>query len=399
MADTKIVQYADVDYEALERDFDRVKAKVFLGKSAAFLGPLMCGLNFHWSMDQETACTNGLTLQWNPKFYWQIPLMTRVTILVHELWHVALLDMIRRGDRDPEMWNIAADIRINNMLVQDGYTFEGFRPYIDRSMDGMSAEEIYEKRYGNLKGRTRDEIIKEFEHLPEWKDFTFDMPLPEKDLIEPEVDPSTIINTVIGAYHSANMSGGAGSVPGEIELLLKRFLSPKLPWEQLLHAFFNELANHDYRWNKPNRRYADIYLPSLQEEEEGGLDHIMYFLDVSGSISDMDVTRFNSEVKYIKDTLNPEKLSLIQFDTKIQDVQIFEKEDPFEELLVKGRGGTSLVPVRDYIIKHRPTAVVIFTDLCCAPMEKLPIPVPLIWVCINNTGATVNEGQLVHIRE
>lgn len=398
----KHVYYADIDYEALDRDFDRVKAKVFLGKNAAFMGPLMCGLNFHWSMDVETAGTNGLSLQWNPKFYWSIPFHTRVTILVHELWHVALLHMLRRGDRDPEMWNISCDVCINNMLVQDGYTWEGFRPYIDRNMDNMPAEEIYEKRYGNVKVLTREKIISEFKDLPEWRDFTFDMPLPEADLIEPgkdDEDPSGVINTVIGAYHSANMSGGPGSVPGEIELILKRFLSPKLPWEQLLHAFFHELANHDYRWNKPNRRYADIYLPSLQEEEEGGLDHIMYFLDVSGSISDMEVTRFNSEVKYIKDTFNPEKLSLIQFDTKIQDVQVFEKEDPFEELLVKGRGGTSLDPVHAYIVKHKPTAVVVFSDLHCPVMENLPIPVPLIWICINNPDAKVTQGQLVHILE
>lgn len=396
------VWYADIDYEALDRDFDRVKAKVFLGKNAAFLGPLMCGLNFHWSMDVETACTNGLTLQWNPKFYWELPFATRCTILVHELWHVALLHMIRRGDRHPRHWNIAADICINNMLVEDGYTWEGFRPYLDPAMSGMSAEQIYEQRYGGVLEFSRDRVIAEFDHLPQWKDFTKDMPLPEDDLIEPEEgeDPAGVINTVVGAFHSANMNGGAGDIPGEIQLVLKRFLSPKLPWEQLLHAFFNEMANQDYRWTRPNRRYQDIYLPSLQDEEEGGLDHIIYFLDVSGSISDMDVTRFNSEVKYIKDTFNPEKLSLVQFDTKIQDVQIFEKDDPFEEILVVGRGGTSLDCVRNYIIEQKPTAVVVFSDLCCDVMEKLPMPVPQLWVCINNAEAKrPAEGQLVHIRE
>lgn len=397
-----VIRYADIDYQALDRDFDRVKAKVFLGNNAAFLGPLMCGLHFHWSLDVETACTNGITLQWNPKFYWSLPFATRVTILVHELWHVALLHMLRCGDRDPEAWNIAADICINNMLVQDGYTWEGFRPYIDRSMDGMPAEEIYEKRYGNLKQLTREQIIEEFKHLPEWKDFTRDMPLPERDLIKPEegMDGAPIINTVIGAYHQANMSGGPGSIPGEVQLILKRFLSPKLPWEQLLRAFFNEISQQDYRWTRPNRRYGDIYLPSLQDEEEGALDHLMYFLDVSGSISDSDVVRFNSEVKYIKDTFNPKKLSLIQFDTRITDVKEFGEDDPFEELVVIGRGGTDLAPVRDYIIKHKPTAFVVFSDLCCEVMEKLPTPIPQIWVCINNDQAKrPKEGQLVHIKE
>jgi hypothetical protein len=94
-------------------------------------------------------------------------------------------------------------------------------------------------------------------------------------------------------------------------------------------------------------------------------------------------------------------MTFAQFDTMIQKVDVFMKDDPFEEVKIVGRGGTSLVCVRDYIIKENPTAVVIFSDLDCTPMEPLPqgLDIPIIWVALNNKDAKVPCGQLVHLHE
>lgn len=143
-----------------------------------------------------------------------------------------------------------------------------------------------------------------------------------------------------------------------------------------------------------------IYLPSLQEEYDG-LAHIAYFLDVSGSVQDGDILRFHSEFKYVKEHFQPEKMTMIQFDTRITKEDVFLKEDPFEETHIIGRGGTDLHCVREWIIEHQPTAVVVFSDLECAPMAPLPagMNIPIIWIALNNTGAKVNMGTLVHLRE
>ena len=89
-----------------------------------------------------------------------------------------------------------------------------------------------------------------------------------------------------------------------------------------------------------------MYLPSLIDDD-GGLDHLIYYLDVSGSISDGDIIRFHSEFKYVKEHFEPEKMTMVQFDTRITQEKVFHKEDPFVETHVVGRGGTSLVPVRE----------------------------------------------------
>ena len=396
----------DLNYRLLDRELDRVKSKVFLGKNAAFLGPLMCSMNFTWTSEIATACTNGIALRWNPHWFLDLKPKVRGTVLIHELWHPGLLHMLRRGTRDPLIWNYAGDIVINNMLDKEGYSFEGLTPWLDHQYDGMMTEEVYDALMLRAE-QELEELMAQFDPKMWGRTDPETGQSDAGDIEEAGEDPAdqksiqqTIINAVVSAAHSAALSGGAGDMPGEVQTTLKRFLSPKLPWERILHQFFNELANLDYTWSRPNRRYDDIYLPSLQDDRQG-LDHILYFQDVSGSISDGDSIRFNSEFKYVKDTFQPEKMTYCQFDTVIQKEDVFLKEDPFEEILIVGRGGTSLVCVRDKILELEPTAVVIFSDLQCSQMEALPqgLNIPIIWVALNNKGAKVPHGQIVHLNE
>ncbi len=378
----------ELDYQVLDKLLDKTKSAVFLSENAAFFGSLMCSLNFIWSEDIETACTNGLTIQWNPHWFLKLDPEVRKTVLMHELWHVAKLDMIRCGVRAPRIWNYACDIVINNGLEDERYSFKGTTPWLDQKYRGWASEDVYDELINQIQSEDTPGI---------WGSED------EGDLVQPdpnqEATEHTIVSNVVAAATAATMSGGKlpGDGPGSVETILKRFLQPKLPWEQLLFNFFNDLYEQDYTWARPNRRYHDMYLPSLQSD--GGLEHLIYYLDVSGSVSDAEVTRFNSEVKYIKDTFNPLKLTLVLFDTVIQREYVFNQEDPFEEVVVVGRGGTSLVCVREHMLEHNPTAAIVFSDMYCTPMEPIPQVIPVIWVCINNGGAQVPFGKLIHIRE
>jgi predicted metal-dependent peptidase len=39
-------------------------------------------------------------------------------LLLHEVLHAALLHVLRRGQREPMLWNVAADIVVNGMIAQ-----------------------------------------------------------------------------------------------------------------------------------------------------------------------------------------------------------------------------------------------------------------------------------------
>lgn len=312
------------------------------------------------------------------------------------------MHMFRRGDRHQKVWNYACDTILDNMMDLDGYLIDsslfppelfppGSETFKNHAKYGtLSAEEIY------------DDMMKDPPPPPMGGGGAGGGSGSNKgigqDLIEGEAIQHQVINVVVAAAHSAKL---AGNLPGNVETILNKFLAPKIDWKTALYRFFNDLGGSDYSWSRPNRRYQNVYLPSIQEQYEG-LEHVIYYEDVSGSITDEDALRFNSEFKHVHDYFQPEKMTMVQFDTRIQKEDVFLKDDPFEEVKIVGRGGTSLICVRDHIIKHQPTAVVVFSDLHCHPMEPLPSHlrnIPIIWIALNNRSAVVPHGTIVHLKE
>lgn len=365
--------------EELTRGLDRVQGQVFIGKAAAFLGSLMGGSEVIWTKDIPTACTNGINIWWNPDFFKASSLNLNKAVLVHELWHIARLHCIRQGSRDGDMWNIACDYVQNADMIEDGFVFEGFKPLYDKQYKGMAEEDVYDLLQQNPPPPMP----------PGLKDIQMSPPSDEERQV--------ILNKVITAVQAANMAGDAGSVPGNVQETINKFLTPIVPWQKLLQDFFQDLQETKYTWARPNRRYTDIYLPS-REEDEGRLQHLIYYCDVSGSISSADALRFNSELKYVFDTFKPKRVTAVQFDTRIQKIDEWNEDDVFDEVKIVGRGGTSLECVRQHIEENKPTAAVIFSDLYCSQMGPVPKDIPVIWVVVNNAGAEVPFGKKIHIR-
>lgn len=387
------VDESTLDIAKISRDLDKTKSKVFLGEDAAFFGSLMCSLTFRWSESLKTAATNGIDVWWNPNFFNSLTEEARVTVLKHELWHVARMHMIRQGSRDGKIFNYACDIRINNDLTKadkTGLAFKGIEncwrdPAYDK-FEIMAEEDIYDLL---MKGAIPPPPAGSFGGDDSGEGEGDMLPLDQ-------AQQQQVVNTVVQAVQQAKLSGKAGAIPGGVEQLLSKFLDPVVPWEQVLMQFFTDLLHEDFTWRRPNRRYQDMYLPS-RFTDDGRLEHLIYFLDVSGSISDKDILRFNSEVKFIQESLNPQKLSLVQFDTSIRKVDEFEADQPFEEIKVVGRGGTSFEDVRAYIEKHKPTAAVIFSDMECDPMEPLTVEIPIIWAVLGRSRFSVPFGKVINI--
>lgn len=345
----------------LDTLLSKTKGRLFFQKKAGFLGPLMARVTFKWSSEIPTAAISKDTLYWNPKFFSELDEKSRVTVLAHELWHNGFLHGERLGDRCPDIWNIAADHVINLQLQADGYYMDGFPYVMDKKYTGRSTDEIY------------DDLIKSGKPMPVSAMAGDIMPRSAEDL------PSAMAN-VISASTAARMSGHPGDIPGETTLEIDKFLNPKLPWEVLLQNWWNALSNPERTYARPNRRYDDPLIPG--RSKKSGLEHLIYYLDISSSISDEQILRFNSEVKSVKEDCDPELLTLVTFDTQIHDEYEFEKDDPFEKIVVTGRGGTSLHDVFRHAQEREPTAIVIFSDLCVDIPDDPGIPI--LWVCIDN---------------
>lgn len=370
-----------LDEYHLQRELDRTKSAVFMGKTAAFLGSLMCSLKFQWDENVPTACTNGKYIKWNPTWFLSLPADTRKTVLIHELWHVARLHMFRRGTRDPETWNHACDIIINNNLENEGYSFIDVEwACKDQSVGDMVEEDIY------------DYLIKNNITPPP-------SPFGSLNDLEGSDDPADqqeVLHNIGQAIQQAKNAGQHTTIPNSVHEIMGKFLAPIIDWHIKLQRFFNALSSSATTWARPNRRYTDMYMPS-RGMDESRLADIAYYFDVSGSVSNDQVRVFNSEVKYIKDTFNPEKLTLIQFDTGIRKIDVIRDIDDFNLIEVHGRGCTDLTCVRDHIIETNPSCVIIFSDLYCNPMKPLPKDVPIIWVALDTTVTTVPFGEIINI--
>lgn len=405
---------------------DRVKADIFQGSDAAFQGPLMASLNFVWTDQIDTSATDYESIFWNPKDFDRLTHTERVASLMHELGHNYRLHGLRQGDRDQATWNIAADIIINRGLKDSGYDVDN-QWFVGqhRELKGEVEEDLYEELMNQppasppqpapgqgqpkqgqsgqdqsgqgqqSSGQPSPEPAAKGKSAQAAKGRTcscHQMPPVSKEKAQ------KALQNVVQATQQAKLSGNPGAIPGDVEQLFNKFLKPKIAWEAHIQQWLTEHLDTRLTYQRPSRRYlAHGMLIKGRVPDEGALEHLVWAFDVSGSITDDMIHRFNSEMKYVKDTYHPKKMTLLLFDTKIRKVVVIEEDDEYTELEIVGRGGTDLREVGEYLEKERATAALIFSDLECTPMKKMNIPI--IWVCIGNPYATVNSGKLIRIPE
>lgn len=354
-----------------ERQLEQVKASTFINQNTAFLGCLLCNLKFSWDSSIETACVSNTDFRWNPEWFDSLTKDERKFVLLHELWHIALLHGARMGSRDPERWNVACDIYINNNLISEGYEpIKGClwdAQYVDHT---VTEEYIYDQLPPNQK-------------LQVWG-----------TQIQKESSSETLqkVSMVQQAVSTAALAGN--EVGEEVIGVIRQFLKPKLPWRNLLHRYLLEKKEPAWNWSHSNRRRRDVYLPAFLPQEES-LTSILMCLDTSGSISEEEIKRFVSEVKFVQTNLNPKKLTIIQFDRVIQEIKVYTPNKPFKNIQVKGHGGTSYKEVREYIVQHKPTLSIIFTDLFADPM--IPIKQKVLWVV--SSYKNPQFGDCIHVDE
>lgn len=85
-----------------------------------FFGLLLMHMIFAMTDTQtETACTDGIRISFNPKFLESLSDRELDFVLMHEILHVVLQHCLREGGRQPERFNIACDIVVNSIILQE----------------------------------------------------------------------------------------------------------------------------------------------------------------------------------------------------------------------------------------------------------------------------------------
>lgn len=372
----------------LTRILDTAKFDIFLHPGEGiFLGSILCCMDVNWNSKIPTAMTNGLTVEINSQWFANLPEKTRATVLMHELRHVGYLHPLRMKGKNPKKFNYAADFAINLQLDEEGYSFEGTSPLLDRQYRGMAAEEIYD-----LLPDPDPNGMPIAGQQGCWSNDPDDTDL---EPLEEDVDEEQIVQIVHSAVIAQQRSGHSSKEVDGIYDMIKKRNQPVVNWKAELQDFAQDKAKAGLNYARRNRRYNHVILPA--RGKRGRLMEMDFIFDVSGSVTDGMVEQMLAEVAYIQGVLQPKALNLVQFDTSIRKVQTFREGSSLDEIEIHGRGGTSLECVAERLRKTKPAGAVIMTDLDCPPMNHVD-GVPILWLCINNPRATVNQGKLIHIQ-
>jgi predicted metal-dependent peptidase len=352
-----------------------LKAKIEIMSRSVFVSTIALSLEHKITDEVPTAATNGKVILYNPDFIAKLAFPELVGLMAHECWHVAFNHLGRRSERDPMLWNIAGDHVINLMLLSENYALpkDGLH---DAQFTDKSTEEVYDIIYN-------DEDLQKQYALGDNHDLIEDL--------SPE-EHQDIIDTIVRAQTQSKIAGkDKGEIPSEIARMIDEILNPKLDWKELLYRFLTAKIKDEYTWNRPNRRFMpSTYLPSSYSN---GLGNITIAIDTSGSVTQEELTEFLTEIQSIKDTFKPQTLTVIDCDSEIHNVFEVEDCETVMDLQFNGGGGTSFLPVLNYVNERGTDALVYFTDLYGE--ENLDeVDYPIIWICTsdhppNQIGETV----------
>lgn len=352
-----------------------VKAKIELMTRSVFISTISLSLEHKVSDAVPTAGTDGLKVLYNPDFCGRLSAPELVGLMAHECWHIAFGHVTRGTDKNPQIWNMAGDHVINLMLLSERYVLPKDGIHEDR-FKGMSTEQVY------------DILIEE---MPEMPEALMDI-LPSEESTDDVTEQVTDI--IVRANTQSQMAGKAkGEIPSEISRLIDDLINPKLNWKEYLNRFLSVKIKDSYSWNRPNRRFMpNLYLPSTYSD---GLGDMTFAIDTSGSMTDAEIQEILTEIQSIRDTFKYSTMTILDCDYKIHNVYELESDSNILDLKFSGGGGTSFMPVLNYIEEHPTTALIYFTDLY-GETNLDPVDYPILWVC-SSSHEPQSIGETIYI--
>jgi len=359
-----------------------IKARIEMLISAPFFGNLATRLRFKDATEWcPTLATDGRYFYYNRNFVAAMSDAEIVFGIGHEVLHCVYdhFDVIRRGDRDPRLWNIANDYVINADLIDAkiGEEIKLVKICYDWKYRGMVSEEVYDDLFEQAKEEGRVMDMESFDMHLDRDDGDDDgaqgeggeanseggdkngparYTAEEKDQISQEFKNATM---------QAAKAAGAGNLPGGVKRALDHLLNPQLDWRQLIAMQIQSVIKSDYTYQTPSRKGLNegFYLPGMDRETT--ID-VAISMDVSGSIYDTMLRDFLSEVKGIMDQYTDFRIHLFCFDTEVHNPVTFTPHnmEEFLEYDIQGGGGTEFDCVFDYMKEAGivPKKHIMFTD-------------------------------------
>jgi predicted metal-dependent peptidase len=185
---------------------------------------------------------------------------------------------------------------------------------------------------------------------------------------------------------AAMVAKSKGSLPGGMERLVDEATRPRVPWQQIIEMYINDVVRDDYDMLRQDRRFLmqGIYFPEMQSNA----CQVAVAVDTSGSIGQEELKKFVGEISGILRCRGVSKMRLIACDAAVTLDETILPTDPLPERF-GGGGGTDFRPVFKLIQEQPeglpPALIVYLTDMMGTFPER-DIGIPTIWMAATSSG-------------
>lgn len=356
---------------------------------------------------------NGqVRLVYDPDWVAKMTVQQVMFCLEHECLHLVLDHLLRIGDRDPLIWNLAADCAVNGYILEDpGPCVEPYEIVIPGKKDspfenlplGKHAEWYYDQimdkaqKYTVTKNADGSITVKneKTEKSQTYKPNSHD----EWETMEQgdsSLNKEIVKVMVKEAYNEAKQRGNApgGAIAELIESLLQQ---NTVNWKAQLRRYAAASMLSSERkssWKRVNRRFDTDYPGSTRIRQP----KIFVALDTSGSVSDQDLLEAIAELRAIQKIYNA-SITIMEGDTQLEheyDLTKFAKVNT----AVHGRGGTSHLFLWKHLEKKPVDLLICFTDLASDITAENKPRYPVIFLTPSSMQGQKIEppfGRLVQI--
>lgn len=398
--------------------FDMIKM-IMISKQDRYYGLFL--MNFELRVDFTSYHDAGVNIDAfpfrmivNPLLIGLLPLPEMIYIFCHEIEHIVLnhpADGIKYNPQKDSLvhlkLNIAMDVSINDRLTMDSK--DNKFSVIAEPEDAFTSAYLREKYRLHLKELQAFDYY--FERLPDPGDGGGRSPKTPKIIIADSIDKKEIItepkrkgvvclphwtdsndpdevSSIILKFISDACEGMSDFMRGTLaahqkEALEKLLSPPTISWQQLLKRYIGTIPHgHRKTRTRLSRRQPERF--DISGSINDRLIKIVVAIDTSGSMSNDDLERVMVEIFDIIGTRVCE-MTIIECDAEIQHIyRAWSAKDISYD--IHGRGGTSFVPVIEYVNSNRyfrDAILIYFTDGMGDHSIPRPLTLKTMWVLQN----------------
>jgi len=396
-----------VDNEAYDADFEKVitKCKTMMIRTFPFMAFIVLTTKFktYRGVDTMAATVVGSrpTVLINPEFTMD-KLKTdeeRTFVFFHEILHLFYDHLGRQVKRgyDPRLWNIAADYFINSLIISMNSKHAQFPSMglYDEKYIGLCSDEIYQMILDDNDGDA-DKAVSKFGGVG-GESGAFD----EIGTADLTSDQKADLKAALSA--SLSSSSLAGNMRNsQLVKSLYDLISPAVNWKDELADVVMKARDEYYTYKRYNTRSpANIIFPS----SDGDKVSMLFGIDVSGSMSNVDVAEGLTELKSIVESFYTWDVKFVTCEMGISVVGEYSSEtgDDFSSFTTEFNrgGGTDMNPIIEYgeAMEVEPSIVVIITDGYLSE-DLIPSHIPVIVVITRNGDPDFqSDHRFIHIKD